>query len=145
MKRQESNRLPLAFWTMELAYGLAMCLSIARYFAIRFYTQMHSQSILINGAVGILEQVSFVFVGLFSGLVIDRYARKSVMVVANLLIALFGWLPVLFASTREFFVMILIVDLILSGIALFGNGAVPGYKKYLLKKNGSFVPMGSRR
>ncbi len=134
MKRQRSNRLPLAFWMMELAYGLAMCLSIARYFTIRFYTQMHTQSILINGAVGILEQVSFVFVGLFSGLVIDRYARKSVMVVANFLIALFGWLPVLFASTREFFVMILIIDLILSGIALFGNGAVPGYKKYLLKK-----------
>nr|NNM90160.1 MFS transporter [Bacilli bacterium] len=122
-----------SFWRLVLGDGLGAFVSSAVFITIRFYTQSHFASILINGMVGTIEQFSYIGFSLVAGLLIDQHSRRKILIIVNLAMASVGWIPAIFiGNNKTFLISIFLVELILSALTIMERGAFSAYLKFLV-------------
>ena len=120
------------FWRLALGDGVGALLSSAVFITVRFYTQSHFTSILVNGLVGTIEQFSYIGFSLLAGLIIDQHSRRKILIIVNLAMAIVGWVPAIFIGNKMFLVSIFLVELVLSALTIMERGAFSAYLKFLI-------------
>ncbi len=121
-----------AFWRMAYGRFVVSAALTAYFITVRFLVQEHWHAILINGVVGILQEVAVVLVGFWIGLFVDWNSRRDVMLFANIAVALFGWIPAVFLHSELLYVVILVIDLILAMLGTMEDSAYSAFLKYLM-------------
>lgn len=82
--------------------------------AILYFMQLNSNSIFKNSVIANLGSIALICVTLLLGAFIDRKSSKFILITANLIMFIIAWIPGQFVSSAYFFLIVLIVDLVVT-------------------------------